>query len=103
MIHYVKKEKILDDAPSQLYVDEDRKVLIFKRGNSIFAFNFNPAASYGDFRFGAPDGEYVMSLDSDEAEFDGFSRLGRDERHVTVDGQLSLYLPSRVAVVLKKL
>ena len=103
MIHYVKKEKILDDVPSQLYVDEDRKVLIFKRGNSIFAFNFNPAASYGDFRFGAPDGEYVMSLDSDEAEFDGFSRLGRDERHVTVDGQLSLYLPSRVAVVLKKL
>lgn len=103
MIHYVKKEKILDDVPVQLYVDEDRKVLIFKRGNSIFAFNFNPAASYGDFRFGAPDGEYVMALDSDETEYDGFSRLGRAERHSTVDGQLSLYLPSRVAVVLKKL
>ncbi len=103
MIHYVKKEKVLDDVPRQLYVDEDRKVLIFKRGNSIFAFNFSPAASYRDFRFGAPDGEYVLALDSDETEFDGFSRLERDERHSTVDGQLSLYLPSRVAVVLKKL
>ncbi len=103
MIRYVKKERILEDVPVQLCADEERKVLIFKRRNSIFAFNFNPVASYEDFRFAAPDGEYVIGLDSDETEFDGFSRLGRDERHFTVDGQLSLYLPCRVAIVLKKL
>ena len=103
MVKYVKAEKILNAFPEQLYVDERAKVLIFKRGNSIFAFNFSPNASYADFRFHAPDGVYVMAFNSDEERFGGFSRLQQDEKHFTVDGVLSLYLPSRVAVVLKKL
>lgn len=102
MVRYVKKEKVLGDEPRQLYVDEQRKVLIFRRGNSIFAFNFNPTASYEDFKFDAPEGEYVMAFNSDAPEFGGFSRLEPEERHATVDGRLSLYLPSRVAIVLKK-
>jgi 1,4-alpha-glucan branching enzyme len=102
MIHYVKRERILSGELQQLYVDEERKVLIFSRGNSIFAFNFNPVASFENFRFRAPGGEYAMAFNSDEPEFGGFSRLGRDERHATEDGVLSLYLPSRVAIVLKK-
>ena len=44
-----------------------------------------------------------MAFNSDAPEFGGFSRLGSDERHCTVDGKLSLYLPSRVAIVLKKI
>ena len=103
MIHYIRKEKVLDGTLRQLYVDEGRKVLIFSRGNSIFAFNFNPTASYEGFSFAAPDGEYEMAFSSDDSDFGGFSRLGRAERHCTVDGQLSLYLPSRVAIVLKKI
>ena len=102
MIHYVREEKILNSRPVQLYVDEERKVLIFSRGNSIFAFNFNPTASYENFRFAAPEGEYVMAFSSDDPEFDGFSRLQSGERHSTAGGCLSLYLPSRVAIVLKK-
>jgi len=103
MVHYVKRERILSGELRQLYVDEGGKVLIFSRGNSIFAFNFNPTASFEDFRFQAPDGAYAMAFNSDEPRFGGFSRLGRDERHVTSDGCLSLYLPSRVALVLKKI
>ena len=103
MVHYIRKEKVLDGDLRQLYVDEGRKVLIFSRGNSIFAFNFNPTASFEGFSFAAPDGEYAMAFSSDDPEFDGFSRLGKAERHCTVNGQLSLYLPSRVAIVLKKL
>ncbi|MCR4860199.1 MAG: alpha amylase C-terminal domain-containing protein [Bacteroidales bacterium] len=103
MIHYVKQERILAGVPVQLYVDEERKVLIFNRGNSIFALNFNPTASFENFAFQAPEGEYAMAFNSDEAIYGGFSRLSGDERHSTVDGRLSLYLPSRVAVVLKKI
>lgn len=102
MVHYVRKEKILFDAPRQLYVDEGAKILIFKRKNSIFAFNFNPTVSFDNYSFPAPDGEYDMAFNSDETRFDGFSRLAKDERHFTIDGRLSLYLPSRVAVVLKQ-
>ena len=103
MIAYVKKEKILDGVPEQLYVDEERKVLIFKRRNSIFAFNFNPVASFENFRFLAPEGEYALQFSSDDAAYDGFSRLQAGEKHFTTDGRLALYLPCRCAVVLKKL
>ena len=43
-----------------------------------------------------------MAFNSDETRFGGFSRLGDKEQHVTVDGRLSLYLPCRTALVLKK-
>lgn len=103
MISYFKKENILADEPQQLYVDEERKVLIFKRGNSIFAFNFNPVASFENFCFFAPDGKYAMAFNSDERKFDGFSRLQTNEKHTTLDGRLSLYLPCRCVLVLKKI
>lgn len=102
MISYVKKERVLDSRPVQLYVDESAKILIFRRGNSIFALNFNPCGSYSGYSFPAPDGVYEMAFNSDEAEFGGFARLQPGETHMTVDGRLSLYLPSRVAVVLRK-
>lgn len=103
IINYFKKENILADEPQQLYVDEERKVLIFKRGNSIFAFNFNPVASFENFCFFAPDGKYAMAFNSDERKFDGFSRLQANEKHTTLDGRLSLYLPCRCVLVLKKI
>ena len=102
MIKYVKKEKTLSAPLVQLYVDEARKVLIFSRGNSIFAFNFNPVSSFDSFRFHAPDGEYRMEFNSDESRFAGYARLEDGETHFTQDGTLSLYLPSRTAIVLKK-
>ena len=103
MVHYVKRERVLGAAPEQLYVDDGAKVLIFRRGNSIFAFNFNPTVSFENFRFRAPEGKYVLAFSSDDREFGGFSRLGGKEEHSTNGGELSLYLPSRVALVLKKI
>lgn len=103
MIHYVRKEKILDTAPVQLFVNEGDKVLIFRRGNSIFAFNFNPVASFTDYGFNAPDGEYEVAFTSDDERFGGFSRIKAGEHHVTYDNKLMLYLPSRTVIVLKKM
>ena len=102
MIKYVKKEKTLTAPLVQLYVDEARKVLIFSRGNSIFAFNFNPVSSFDSFSFHAPEGEYGMEFNSDESRFAGYGRLEDGQTHFTQDGSLSLYLPSRTAIVLKK-
>ena len=103
MIHFVRENRILAGTPHQLYEDEERKILVFERGNSIFAFNFNPVASFTDFTFWAPDGEYVVAFNSDEKRFGGFSRLQDEEHHLTVNHRLSLYLPCRCAVVLKKI
>lgn len=103
MVRYVRDEGLLEENPEQLYVDDNSKILIFKRKNSIFAFNFHPSASVEGLAFQAPEGEYVMAFNSDEERFGGFSRLQDGEKHLTIGHSLSIYLPSRCAVVLKKL
>jgi len=103
MISYARKDGFLREAPELLRADEEKKVLIFRRKDSIFAFNFNPASSFEDYGFGAPVGKYKKVFDSDAPGFDGFGRLSQDSEHITdSDGNLKLYLPCRCALVLKK-
>ena len=110
MIRLGKSEDILSGRPELL----EKKILVFKRINCIFAFNFNPCLSFSDYGFSAPSGKYRVVLDSDEAEFDGFSRIKMGEEHLSMaekspngnrkyDHTLYLYLPCRCAIVLKKI
>ena len=114
MIRLGKSEDILSGRPELLVQDEEKKILVFKRINCIFAFNFNPCLSFSDYGFSAPSGKYKVVLDSDEAEYDGFSRIKHGEEHFSMpekspngnqkyDHTLYLYLPSRCALVLKKI
>ena len=101
MIHLLRDGDVLSEAPTLLRADEEKKILIFLRKNCIFAFNFNPVDSYENYGFAAPEGDYVLVLDSDEPRFGGFARLKSSEEHKTQDGELRLYLPARCAMVLK--
>ena len=114
MVNLARQEAVLDERPELFVQDEEKKILIFKRKNCIFALNFNPTASFVDYGFAAPAGKYEVVLNSDESEFDGFSRVKTGEVHFSVpvknengngkySDSLSLYLPNRCAVVLKKL
>ena len=114
MIRLGKSKHILSARPELLVQDEEKKILVFKRINCIFAFNFNPCLSFSDYGFSAPSGKYRVVLDSDEAEYDGFSRIRTGEEHLTMpekspngnpeyDSTLYLYLPSRCALVLEKI
>ena len=114
MVNLAQQEAILDERPELFVQDEEKKILIFKRKNCTFAFNFNPTASFVDYGFAAPAGKYEVVLNTDESEFDGFSRVKTGEVHFSVpvknengngkySDSLSLYLPNRCAVVLKKL
>ena len=113
MIHLAQLEGILDEKPELFVQDEEKKILIFSRKNCIFALNFNPTASFTDYGFAVPAGKYEVVLSTDENEFDGFSRVRTGEVHFSMPvksengngkykDSLSLYLPSRTAVVLKK-
>ena len=114
MVGLARQEGILDEKPELFVQDEEKKILIFKRKSCIFALNFNPTASFTDYGFAAPAGKYEVVLNTDENEFDGFSRLKTGEVHFSVSGRsengngkydetLSIYLPCRCAVVLKKI
>ena len=102
MVHLAESESFLDGKPEQLCINDGDKVLIISRKDCIFAFNFNPVQSFTDYGFAAPEGSYKVVLDSDNEEFGGFSRENDDVEHRVVDGQLKLYIPSRCAIVLKK-
>ena len=113
MVHLIRAEGLLFEKPELLVDDEQKKILIFRRKNCIFALNFSPAGSFADYGFSAPAGDYVNILDSDQPQFDGFGRLVQGEHHVTIPEKcpngnqayshtLKLYLPARCAVVLKQ-
>ncbi len=110
MIAMAKSHRLLETADMQLiYEHADNKIIVFKRADLLFTFNFHPQQSYPDYRFEAPAGTYRSLLVSDDAQYGGHGRLKADQQHLAVnakDGQaeknyLSLYLPSRTALVLQ--
>lgn len=101
-VHFLRRTGALNVPPVLLRSDEEKKVLIFRRQNAIFALNFSPTSSYQDYGFEAPEGEYIKLFDSDEGRFGGFDRLQKDEIHTTINHTLKLYLPCRCALVLIK-
>lgn len=99
MVKFLRGRRILSERPELLRADEPKNILIFKRKNCIFAFNFNPAGSFADYGLEAPEGTYILALSSDEGRFGGFDRVSPGEAHAVEGGELRLYLPSRTALV----
>jgi len=109
MIELAKTHHLLETPDLQLlHEDSTKKVIIFKRADLIFAFNFNPHQSFTDYRFEAPPGKYRMILDSDAPKYGGHGRLDSEQVHFTIfnnneskkQNMLSLYLPARSAFIL---
>ncbi|MBO4263070.1 MAG: alpha amylase C-terminal domain-containing protein [Bacteroidales bacterium] len=113
MVHFIRQEKLLEAPVELLVADEEKKILIFRRKDCIFAYNFHPSGSFGEYGFSAPGGDYALVFSSDEVRFGGFGRLRPGEMHISLPGRcpngnqgydhtLYLYLPSRCALVCKK-
>ena len=101
MIHMFRKENLLAYKPELIRADEEKKVLIFRRKNYIFALDFNPSESFTGYAVEAPEGDWELELDSDEKRYDGFSRLKEGEVHHSDTG-ITMYLPSRCALVFRR-
>jgi len=105
MVHLLDEEGVLGALPAnQLNMDEQNKVIIYERNNLIFAFNFHHDHSIPDYRFYAPtSGSYKIILSTDDEDVGGFNRIDTSIIFKTLEkNQLSIYLPNRTAVVLKK-
>ena len=108
MLRLLKEEKILDQSPINRWIHQDDKILIYTKGDIVFAFNFNPTTSFDGYfvPVGLP-GEYEVILSSDDGVYGGFSRIDTTVRYdtfTTPDDWVGFkcYLPSRTAVVFKK-
>ncbi len=104
MITLARHDGFFAEKPHSLWEHRPDQVLIFRRANLVFIFNFHPVKSYADYRFEAPAGKYVTALDSDARQFNGFARVDDGLAHFTLHEKgrnyLQLYLPSRSVQVL---
>lgn len=102
-----KEEEIYAERPFAIVQNNVDQVLVFKRGSVVFAFNFSPTKSFTGYGFEIDAGKYETLLCSDGKAFGGFERVDEKIPHFTsvVGGKniLKIYLPSRVAVALKKI
>jgi len=100
---------------TQYWSQDEDQVLAFGRGDLLFVFNFHPTQSHTDYRLPVPAGSYHIVLDSDAAVFGGYELVDDQLEHLTQPlpeeqqaelpsglEELSLYLPSRVALVLRR-
>ena len=104
MISLVKKQKVLSDRNAQcIDINHEKKVMLFKRGDLVFVFNFGWDSMDGYELFGLPLGQYKVVLDSDKAEFGGLGRVSSEVTYQTdEDGRFKIYLPDRTAIVLEQ-
>ena len=106
MVSMAKKEKVLGGQERQLWLDNGAKTLVYQKGGAVFTFNFHPTNSYESCVIPVPeDRAYEVILSSDDFCFGGQGRIWHQTyTPEIIDGRLAirLYLPSRTAVVLKK-
>ena len=108
MIALLKKEHILTKSAELLKIHESDKVLVYRKGNVVFAFNFNPTQSFeGYFILTGDEGMYSVILSSDDGIYGGHNRIDtswryKAEKHPEGHSGFPCYLPSRSVVVFKK-
>jgi 1,4-alpha-glucan branching enzyme len=106
MICLARQKEFFSAIPEPIVRDNESQILIFKRGVNLFVFNFSPEHSYVDYRLQVDAGKYMLVLHTDEKRFDGLQRLEEHQEYMTLHQRggyiLSLYIPSRTALVLEK-
>ncbi|MCL2682779.1 MAG: alpha-amylase family glycosyl hydrolase [Bacteroidales bacterium] len=106
MIHLVKQHHIFEFQPFAIVQNTLDQTLIFKRGELVFVFNFNPETSFADYGFQIDEGSYKILLCSDDTQFGGQNRVDTNLEYFTHrengKAMLKLYVPNRVGMVLKK-
>lgn len=63
------------------------KIIAFERAGLLFVFNFHPTKSFTDYKLGLDlSGSLKIVLNSDNAEYGGFSRIDNNIAYSTLKG-----------------
>lgn len=115
MISLFDKSNYLAEPPISIFNDIEKQIMVFRRGDALFLFNFSPVNSYTDYTVNVSGWQkrgarslqepaFEIVLDSDWKEFGGFERNSRGLLHratMNANGfSLSLYLPARTAFIM---
>ena len=108
MVKLLKEEDLLSKEAVNRWTHQDDKILIYTKGDFVFAFNFHPTKSFdGYFIPVGKAGNYGIVLSSDDGKFGGFGRVDTAyeyEASTTPADWIGFqcYLPSRSAIVFRK-
>ena len=108
MIKLLKDNDLLNIKAESRWLHQDDKIIIYTKGDTVFAFNFHPTKSFdGYFIPVGKSGTYEVVLSSDDALFGGYSRVDTtvNYKSYTTPAKwigFNCYLPNRCAIVLKR-
>ena len=107
MVEMAKRQRVIGSQDKQLLLENTDKILVYKKGGAIFAFNFHPVNSYDGYFVKMPEtGEYEVLFSSDDYRFGGHGRVYHQTYKATkqADGRIGfqIYLPNRTAIVFRK-
>ena len=111
MINLAKERKLLDDPYAvSLWIDPDRKIITYSRGNLLFVVNFHNSYSEPQFFLHAHttgEGKYRVILSTDEERFGGPKLIDHNVTYYTeyIEGRglgFNVYSPCRTAMVLER-
>jgi len=104
MVKFARDTNLLaQNDPKALHFHVDDHVLAFERKGYIFIFNFDATKSYESYGLTVGDGRYMQLVNSDEISFGGMGRSVNGKIYETYEGVVRLYLPTRSALILKRI
>ncbi len=109
LISLLRKRRMGATPARCLFIDEQKKVIVYERGGCVLAFNFHPTESYDGYFLTLPaEGSYRVTLSTDEERFGGFDRTSmkmtyRAEADDEGIPKCRIYLPSRVGLCLARI
>lgn len=109
MLELIRNENLLQKPLRCLCIDQDKQVLVYARGSTVFALNFSPTRSYTGYWLTVPQrGRYCTTFSTDASHFGGFDRIATDFAYTAkkqTDGQyrLQVYLPARTGLCMRLL
>ncbi len=107
MIAVAKAGRMFEQRMGNLrFIDEQRKLIAFSRGELLFVFNFHPSQTALGMEIPVGDrANYSIVLDSDAEKYGGFSNVVHKRyptRHVDGANRICITVPPRTAVVLRE-
>lgn len=112
MTNLVSRVSLLDSQAkaNQLWIDQENKIIAYENTGKIFIFNFHPFRSAEGLRLPLNmEGRWQTCFDTDESRFGGQDRISHDTIYGSVwldefdTNGIIIYVPSRTALVLKRI
>ncbi len=113
MLKFSRHHRILTKKDAtNLWIDEEKKILAYSKGNLLYLVNLHPTDSYKEFfmpchTLGA--GSYQAVFSTDDAKYGGHDRIDKNYRYLTEPANsehgvgFKVYIPSRSMVVFNKI